>query len=481
MTSLTDSNLKATLKKLPLQFAHASADKLFQLIKDSARRRPLDSRVKKFLEQICKDCETCIGFTKTKPKPVVGFSLARSFNEVIALDLHELDKSTYYLHIIDVFTRYSSGAIITYKSADVIIKVFLERWVSIFGHPRVGVYTDNGGEFNNEKFREMGELFNFTDETTAGYSPWSNGVVERGNAVLTNMLQNLHADQRLLFGVALPWALMAKNSLSNTSGFNHFQLVFGQNPKMPSVLVNEQPALKPKSKCDYLEKHIYALQIARQNFIAAESSEKISRALRAQTRQTDEQFSSGKSVFYKRGDDWKGPGIVMGQDGVVVIIRHGGAVVRAHSMRVLRRQNEDESISTPQKQSVGENSRPLALEDQEEAVSASKVAVTSQEDPNTISCKPEEASVGEPQNTTDDQPPVSSTVMTTKGTKIGSNVSFELDGQRFSGTVVSRAGKAGGKQRSWRNVRLDIPNTPETAINAFELEKVDNLRVIEPE
>ena len=127
MTSLTDSNLKATLEKLHLQFAHASADKLFQLIKDSARRRPLDSREKKFLEQIWKDCETCIGFTKTKPKPVVRFSLARSFNEVIALDLHELDKSTYYLHSIDVFTRYSSGAIINSKSADVIIKVFLER------------------------------------------------------------------------------------------------------------------------------------------------------------------------------------------------------------------------------------------------------------------------------------------------------------------------------------------------------------------
>ena len=283
MTSLTDSKLKATLKKLHLQFAHASADKLFQLIKDSARRRPLDSRVKKFLQQICKDCETCIGFTKTKPKPAVGFSLARSFNEVIALDLHELDKSTNYLHIIDVFTRYSSGAIITSKSADVIIKVFLERWVSVFGPPRVGVCTDNGGEFNNEKFREMGELFNFTVKTTAGYSPWSNGVVERGNAVLTNMLQKLHVDQRLPFGVALPWALMAKNSLSNTSGFSPFQLVFGQNPKMPSVLVNEQPALNPKSKCDYLQKHIYALQVARQSFIAEESSEKISRALRADT------------------------------------------------------------------------------------------------------------------------------------------------------------------------------------------------------
>ena len=196
MTSLTDSNLKATLKKLHLQFAHPSADKLFQLIKDSARRTPLDSRVKNFLEQICKDCETCIGFTKTKPKPVVGFSLARSFNEVIALNLHELDKSTYYLHIIDVFTRYSSGAIITSMSADVIIKVFLERWVSVFGPPRVGVYTDNVGEFNNEKFREIGELFNFTFKTTAGYRPWSNGVVERGNAVLTNMLQKLHVDQR---------------------------------------------------------------------------------------------------------------------------------------------------------------------------------------------------------------------------------------------------------------------------------------------
>ena len=199
-----------------------------------------------------------------------------------------------------------------------------------------------------------------------------------------------------------------------------------------------------------------------------------------QTRQTGEQFSSGESVFYKRGDDWKGPGIVIGQDGVVVIIRHGGAVVRAHSTRVLRRQNEDKGISTPQKPSVGEKSPPGTKRPGRGGL-ASKVAVTSQEDPNTINCKPEEASASEPQNTTDDQPPVSSTVMTTKGTKIGSNVSFELDGQRFSGTVVSRAGKAGAKHRSWRNVRLDIPNTPETTINAFDLEKVDNLRVIEPE
>ena len=49
-------------------------------------------------------------------------------------------------------------------------------------------------------------------------------------------------------------------------------------------------------------------------------------------------------MYYKRDDskEWKGPGSVIGQDGKVVIIRHGSSVIRAHSSRVLEQKKNVE-------------------------------------------------------------------------------------------------------------------------------------------
>ena len=61
----------------------------------------------------------------------------------------------------------------------------------------------------------------------------------------------------------------------------------------------------------------------------AEPSEKIRRALHKQTRQTGAVYTTGDEVYYKRSDNnkWKGPAKVIGQDGPVVFIRHGGQFV----------------------------------------------------------------------------------------------------------------------------------------------------------
>ena len=64
----------------------------------------------------------------------------------------------------------------------------------------------------------------------------------------------------------------------------------------------------------------------------AESSEKIRRALCKQTRQTGALYTTGDKVYYKRSDNdkLKRPAKVIGQDGFVVFIRHGGQLVKAH-------------------------------------------------------------------------------------------------------------------------------------------------------
>ena len=69
-----------------------------------------------------------------------------------------------------------------------------------------------------------------------------------------------------------------------------------------------------------------------------ESSEKIRRALRAQTRtHANIKYLAGEDVFYKRQDErrWRGPGRVIGQDGSKVLIKIPTGLISVHSCNVI--------------------------------------------------------------------------------------------------------------------------------------------------
>jgi len=78
----------------------------------------------------------------------------------------------------------------------------------------------------------MAENFNIYVITTTGYSPWSDGLLERHNQTITEILLNVRHDHQLDWTTALSWALMAKNSLQDVHGYSPFQLVFGRNSNL---------------------------------------------------------------------------------------------------------------------------------------------------------------------------------------------------------------------------------------------------------
>jgi transposase InsO family protein len=51
--------------------------------------------------------------------------------------------------------------------------------------------TDNGGEFSNEKFKEVASIMGVNILTTAAESPFQNGMCERNHAIVDNMLEKL--------------------------------------------------------------------------------------------------------------------------------------------------------------------------------------------------------------------------------------------------------------------------------------------------
>jgi transposase InsO family protein len=258
------------LVKLHKQFGHATADRLERLLKSTGEKY-VDTLG--MLQDIVDSCEVCSKYKRPSPRPVVGLPLASTYNETVALDLHQLEKNVWYLHIIDEFSRFSAACVVKSKQSSEIVGKFIQCWIGVHGAPKK-VYSDNGGEFNNAEFRDMAENFNIEVGTTPAFSPWCNGLLERHNQTLTDILLKVRADSDLDWETALAWAVNAKNSLHNVHGYSPYQIAFGQNPNLPSVFNSKPPALEGTTISSVVGKHISALHETRKAFTEAEGSEK---------------------------------------------------------------------------------------------------------------------------------------------------------------------------------------------------------------
>lgn len=479
-SEMTSQDLNKVVFKLHRQFGHASFEKLITLLK-SANNGVIEPEVRSTVLRICSDCKVCHVNSKIPPRPVVAFSLASDFNEIVSLDLHQLGPSIWYLHVIDVFSRFSAAAIIRSKEASVIIENFMRIWVSVFGAPEIGVFTDNGGEFNNEQFREMAESFNMTVKTTPAYSPWSNGVVERHNATLTNALIKLKEDINSSWEIALSWAVSAKNSLHSVFGYSPYQIVFGRNPKLPSILSDKPPALGGSNTSKIVAANIRAIHEGRKAFIASESSEKIRRALRSNIRPKGEHFLTGDRVYYLRDGKWKGPGTVIGQDNVVVFVRHGGLLVRVHSSRLLR--EKDSMTSMPTAEAVNDTDSDTKTHrkmDKSGNIDIEQENVQNNE--NDSSDSDSDCS----ENNNDESMPILHTPEVQLPTaarnevqlKKGTIVSFNDGSNIICGAkILGRAGKSTGKNKNWYNIEYKIPDSQTGKVISVDFGKVENLQI----
>ena len=93
----TVSEKKKIAEKLHKQFRHASSNKISKLVKSAGIK---DSELFNLINEVEVNCPVCLKYKKAPPKPVVGFSLSKDFNDVIAIDLKEINGHNKILHII---------------------------------------------------------------------------------------------------------------------------------------------------------------------------------------------------------------------------------------------------------------------------------------------------------------------------------------------------------------------------------------------
>ena len=325
--------------KLHRQFSHASKEKLKKLVQSSESFN--DVEFIRMIEQVCDKCDICRKFKKPPLKPIVCMPLSQEFNGTVCMDLKEhVHNKSWIFHMIDSATKLSAAQLIHDKKETVVQAIFTS-WITYFGSPRMFL-SDNGGEFNNAVFREMCEQLNVQVATSAAESPFSNGTVERHNMIIGEAMNKTLIDQKCKPEIALAAAVAAKNALASHGGVSPNELVFGRNTNFPSVLTDKPPAWNTNTESDIIRANRNARHVARQKYIEAESSDKIRRALRSKVRSfSDVHYENGEKVFYRRKDTkgWKGPATVIGVDGKVVFLRHGGSLVRAHASSIMKEHN----------------------------------------------------------------------------------------------------------------------------------------------
>ena len=75
--------------------------------------------------------------------------LANKFNQVVAMDLKHFKDGVYFLHLIDLISRFSISQVITRKLPSVIVDAVIKKWIASGFRAPKKFLIDNGGEFAN--------------------------------------------------------------------------------------------------------------------------------------------------------------------------------------------------------------------------------------------------------------------------------------------------------------------------------------------
>ena len=449
---LPDKEKYKKLLKLHRQFAHPSEDKLKTLLIDAG---VWTAELQTSLSQVYNKCEVCKIFKQTPPRPAVTMPMAHQFNEVIAMDLKKW-KDKWILHIIDVWSRYTMSVIILRKTAREVLNKVLQYWISVFGIMRC-VLTDNGGEFTSEETREVASILDVKLCTTAADSPFQNGLCERNHAVIDNMLRKLTEDHpEIPLDILICWAVMAKNTLQMCHGFSSHQLVFGTNPNLPNILTAKPASLESTTSSEVLAQHLNALHASRKAFIESESAERIRRALRCKIRASEEHYQHGDTVYYKREqkERWLGPAKVVFQDGKVIFVRHGSVFIRVSPNRVIKAGKDFSSDNSFQdntitKQNTCDNNNPSISG---ETIGSKKEELTDKEFKHTdnVNLKPNDI------------------------------IEFRENSEDNwkKATVLSRAGKVGGKNKNWFNLQPESGDRLSVDLGRYQWNKIDDVQAV---
>ena len=204
-----------------------------------------------------KYCYECIRCQQVKPSaptraPLTNMPIGKPW-QMVAVDVLEVPMSPngnhYLLVIQDYFTKWAEAIPMPDQKApritDEVVKLF-----SRMGVPEV-LHSDQGRNFESALLRQTLEAFGISKSRTTAYHPQGDGMVERLNRSILQMLRT-YVETKDEWERHLPMVLYAyRTAVHASTGFSPFQLMYGRAPQFTGF--SEPNAFDPTSYQAYLQ------------------------------------------------------------------------------------------------------------------------------------------------------------------------------------------------------------------------------------
>ena len=344
--------LPQSLRDLALSQLHNQATSGHMGIKRTiarVRRRYYWTGYKTDICDWCSKCEVCQKRKSPLRKhkgPMHQYVVGVPF-ERIALDitgpLPETEQGNKYVLVLsNYFTRWVEAFPIRDIEAKTVADVMLQGFFSRYGVPKQ-IHSDQGTQFESKLFQELCRVFGIEKTRTTPYHPQSDGLVERFNRTLGDMLSKLVNISHRNWDEVLPYVMMAyRSSVHESTGQSPSSMHFGHEIQLPIDLLLGEP---PKEVSSSISSSSYVVELkdvlsrihdlAREKMIEASDRQKRSYDLRKNFKS----YSIGDSVFLfdparrkgtssKLHSPWSGPFLVVSKvtDLIYKIQKHPKAV-----------------------------------------------------------------------------------------------------------------------------------------------------------
>ena len=255
---------------------------------------------------------------------------------MVGIDLKVIskDRGHYIVWMVDLFSKLIKGKFITNKNPSTIIEAIVSTWVLGDGcgpgHPKLGFWTDNGGEFLNAEVIDYAAAQDVHIKMTSANAPWQNGIVERHHATADIIIDKLMMENpRISYQDAINQASFAKNCEVGQSRFSPLQLMMGQSPFFPG-LAQANPASSNLNSSSKYMKTLKSIDDARVNHRRVECDVKLKKAMSQRINPNVEKYYSlGDPVFFydDKKKEWK-KGTAMIRLGKTLYLRYGNFLRR---------------------------------------------------------------------------------------------------------------------------------------------------------
>ncbi len=173
----------------------------------------------------------------------------------------EMSKGGYenVLVITDHFSRYAQAIPTRNQTAHTTARVLYDSFFVHYGLP-AKLHSDKGANFETQVIRKLCGVTGMKKTRTTPYHPMGNGMVERFNRTLMNMLGTLQEEQKSDWKSHVSTLTHAFTHAYNaavhvSTGFSPFYLMFGRHPRLAidAFLGISSLENKPKRHKDYAD------------------------------------------------------------------------------------------------------------------------------------------------------------------------------------------------------------------------------------